>query len=113
VAAKSLERMWNARTLDRIRRAFEAASWPAGWEHGSHTSTSIAYLTPEETTTLAHELFMALDPYRERQFNPSLRPAGAMPVEFSLYAYPREDLAALRMTDTTSEKAENSKETDE
>jgi hypothetical protein len=109
VAAKSLARFWNVQVIDRIRRAFEAASWPVGWEHGSHTSTSILYLTPEETTRLSREMTSILTPYDDRQFNPSLRPAGAMPVQVSLFAFPREDLAALRIAADTSEE----KETDE
>jgi len=115
VAAKELSRVWNVRMLDRIRRAFEVASWPAGWEHASHHSTSIVYLTPEETRQVAHGLFDVLRPYEDRQFDPSQRPAGALPVQFSFFAYPRDDLAALAGSGAAGDDAsdEETEETDE
>jgi hypothetical protein len=95
VAAKTLTNLFHELILDRIRRAFAADSWPAGWEHASHSSTGVFYLTPEETGQVARELREVTKRYQNRRTDPSLRPAGALPVEFTYFGYPRADLAGL------------------
>jgi len=93
--AKALTNLWHELVLDRIRRAFSSSSWPPGWEHASQSSTGVVYLTPEETRRVARELHEVLKRYENRRTDPSLRPAGALPVEFTYFGYPRPDLAGL------------------
>lgn len=102
VAAKSLSRLWHDLILDRIRRAFTAGAWPDGWEHTPQSSTHVVYLTPEETAQVAQAMNEVLDRYNYRRAgaDPSLRPAGALPVEFSFFGYPRTDLAAVESKET-------------
>jgi hypothetical protein len=95
VAAKALTNLFHDRVLDRIRHAFATDSWPAGWDHEAQSSTSIVYLTPEETRQVARELHRVIKAYEDRRVDPSIRPAGALPVEFSYFGYPRPDLAGL------------------
>jgi predicted transcriptional regulator len=104
LAAKSLAQVWHDRVLDRIRRAFDAAAWPAGWEHAPRSSSSVTYLTAGETAQVALEMHAIVDRYKDRRDDPSLRPPGALPVEFTYFGYPRTDLAGLTTID---------KETDE
>jgi hypothetical protein len=40
------------------------------------------------------EISAILRRYQDRRDDPSLRPAGAQPVEFAFFDYPRQDLAA-------------------
>ncbi len=95
LAAEALAQVWYERLLDRIGRAFARNSWPTGWEDAAESSTTVAYLTPEETGQVGKALREVFEPYMDRRFDRSLRPAGALPVEFAVFGYPREDLAAL------------------
>ncbi len=95
VAAEALAQIWHERLLDRIGRAFARNTWPPGWEYAEESSSTVVYLTPEETGQVGKALLEVFEPYLDRRFDPSLRPAGALPVEFALFGYPREDLAAL------------------
>jgi predicted transcriptional regulator len=103
VAAKVLTNMFHELILDRIRRAFTTDSWPAGWEHASQSSSGVFYLTPEETAQVARELHGVVKRYEKRRTDPSLRPAGSIPVEFSFFGYPRPDLAGLSADKETGE----------
>jgi len=98
LAAKALTDLWHERILDRIQRALSANSWPAGWEHAAQSSSGVFYLTAEETVQLARELHKVTMRYEKRRTDPSLRPAGALPVEFTFFGYPRADLAGLPTT---------------
>jgi predicted transcriptional regulator len=102
IAAKSLSRLWRDLVLDRIRRVFAAGDWPDGWEHTPQSSTHVVYLTPEETAQVARAIHEVLDRYNDRRAgaDPALRPAGALPVEFSFFGYPRADLAAVESKET-------------
>lgn len=92
LAAKSLADFFHERVLDRIRHAFAQHARPAGWEHVSESAVHVAYLTPEETEQVAREMSDIMKRYENRRYDPSIRPAGALPVEFSIFGYPRTDL---------------------
>ena len=94
-AAKALSNLFTELVLERIRRAFAADSWPDGWEHTAQSSQAIVYLTAEETAQAARDMGEVLKKYEARRFDPSLRPAGALPVEFARFGYVREDLTTL------------------
>jgi predicted transcriptional regulator len=95
LAAKSLTSLFHDLVLDRIRRVFAADSWPVGWEHAPQSAVTVIHLTPAETTQVARDMHEVLDRYIDRRSDPSLRPAGSMPVEFSFFGYPRTDLTGL------------------
>jgi helix-turn-helix protein len=103
LAAKSLSSLWHDRVLDRIRRVFAADHWPAGWEHTPQSSVSVHYLTPAETAGVAQAMHEVLDQYLDRRDDPSLRPAGSLPVEFAFFGYPRTDLTGLAAGKETGE----------
>lgn len=92
LAAKSLADFWHERVLDRIRLALARHTWPAGWEHETESSVHVAYLTGEETAQVAREMSDIIKRYENRRYDPSIRPAGSLPVEFSIFGYPRTDL---------------------
>jgi predicted transcriptional regulator len=103
IAAKSLTNMFHELVLDRLRRAFAADSWPAGWEHSSHSSTGVFFLTREEAAQVARELHEVTKKYENRRTDPSLRPAESLPVEFTFFGYPRTDLSGLAAEKETDE----------
>jgi hypothetical protein len=51
------------------------------------------FLTPEETVHLRREMRRLLEPYEARKSNPALRPPGALPVEWSVFAVAVAELA--------------------
>lgn len=64
-------------------------SWPESWRKAAVDSEFGFWLTPEELEALGSELLERLLPlHRERLADPSLRPAGALPVELLLLGYP-------------------------
>jgi hypothetical protein len=88
MAARALGEMWRERWLDRIRRAFSHGSWPVGWEDAVRASRSVRFLTPEEASQVGDEIWQIFRRYKDRQYDPSLRPAGALPVEFTFFGFP-------------------------
>ena len=101
-AAEVLEQVWLDRSLARARHGFTAlARWPKGLEDSLGAMTSRLYVTAAEADELYAEIsgvFERLAGMRNRfadRRDPALRPAGAMPVEFVLMAYPILDLPPL------------------
>jgi hypothetical protein len=94
VAATALGEVWLDSWLTRIRKVFGGRLWPAAWEDASYSSQSMVFLTPDEAVALQAEFRAIIDQYLPRRTDPSRRPAGALPVEISTFAYPRQDLAA-------------------
>jgi len=94
VAANALEQVWIDRQLARIRATL-AADRPPEWSAMTTAHQSILFLTPAEAQALQDEFHTMFLRYTERGRNPSLRPAGALPVEFNVFGFLREDLAAL------------------
>lgn len=66
--------------------------WPAGWRDNSGLGRSTIYLTEDELAALVAAFEKLIGDYvEERPLDDlSSRPAGAMPVEFSLFAIPLE-----------------------
>jgi len=104
VAAGALEQVWMDRWLARVRDAFSTRGWSPEWEEASGSSQILTFLTPDELKTMRDEIIAIITRHLdERRVDPSSRPAGAMPVEFVNFAYPRQDLAALLSADDSSE----------
>jgi hypothetical protein len=100
VAAGALEQVWHDRLLARIRDVFANRRWSPEWEDAAGSSTTMAFLTPEELRTVQDEISTILARHwDERRRDPAQRPAGALPVEIVSFAYPRQDLAAPLPTD--------------
>jgi predicted ArsR family transcriptional regulator len=95
LAADALGQVFIDRLLGRIRSAFAAKAWPAEWESAVQSSQALVFLTPRELEEASDELLAIINRYVGRRENPQARPAGALPVEFGVFAYPRHDLAQL------------------
>ena len=94
-AAEVLDEFWITRTLDRANAALRRKrSWPAEWLGQLGESQSIRYVTPAEAQEMQELLMAALNRYRDRNADPSLRPPGALPVEYLVLSYPLLDLAS-------------------
>jgi predicted transcriptional regulator len=95
VAAGALGQVWHDRVLARIRDVFANRRWSPEWEDAAGSSTTLAFLTPQELQTVQDEISAILARHRDdRRRDPAQRPAGALPVEIVAFAYPRQDLAA-------------------
>ncbi len=88
LAAGELTRLWLERWIDRARSYFNVRNEMTGWEEASGWSNRHVFLTPEETTRLREEMRRLLDRYEDRLADPALRPAGALPVEWTIFAAP-------------------------
>ena len=103
VAAEALEGVWLDRWLGSIRRAVVGRSWPPEWEEAALASQSLVFLTAEETTQVGSEIRAILGRYLDRRTDPSARPPGALPVEVTVFGYPREDLSGPASKEETDE----------
>ena len=56
VAAGALEQVWHDRVLARIRDVFVNRRWSPEWEDAAGSSTTLAFLTPEELQTVQDEI---------------------------------------------------------
>ncbi len=92
VAADALGGVWLDSWLGRIRKVVGSRRWPADWEEPSGSIQSIVFLAPDEAIAIREEFRVLVDRYMPRRDDPSLRPAGALPVEISTFYFPREDL---------------------
>jgi predicted transcriptional regulator len=88
LAAGELTRLWLERWIDRARSYFNVRNEMTGWEEASGWSNRHVFLTPEETTRLREDMRRLLDRYEDRLSDPALRPAGALPVEWTIFAAP-------------------------
>ena len=113
MAAKALGQVWHERWLERIRHVFTSEAWPPGWEDATQSSRSVQFLTSDEAVRVAREMRAILDRYKDRQDNPALRPAGALPVEFVTFGYPLAELAGLSLPGTVPSEDAAAGEPDE
>jgi hypothetical protein len=88
LAADELGRLWLERWIDRARRHFSSRIDLPGWDEASGWSNSHVFLTPEETARLRGEMRRLLNRYEDRLADPALRPEGALPVEWTIFAAP-------------------------
>jgi hypothetical protein len=94
LAADELSRLWFDRWVDRTKRLLGSREKP-GWEEASGWTGRHLFMTPDETARLRVELSQLLDRYEGRRADPSLRPEGALPVEWTIFTAPWPDEAAL------------------
>jgi predicted transcriptional regulator len=107
IAAGALARVWQGRSLERIRNALLADSWPEGWDDAVRASDSIRFLTVEEAVQVGDEMRQILDRYIGRREDPASRPAGALPVEVAFYVFPVTELADLSASAAAPRKGDN------
>jgi predicted transcriptional regulator len=93
LAAYTLAEVWLDRMLNRIRRILSRDSWPDGWADAVRANRNVQFLTSEETRQVADEIQEILRRYEDRQDDPSLRPAGALPVEITFFDFPLTELS--------------------
>jgi DNA-binding transcriptional ArsR family regulator len=96
IAATTVARLFRERQLDRYRTWLETnATYPLQWREAAGDSELVFYMTAEELRQLNEELRDLVGPrFRERLTDPSLRPAGAVPVEMLIFSYPIRPPAA-------------------
>ena len=94
LAAAELTRYWFEHWVDRTRRTLGSANLLLGWEEASGWTGSHVFLTAEETVRLRGEMRRLLSPYEDRLANPGLRPEGALPVEWTIFAAPVPEAAS-------------------
>jgi len=90
IAAAALAGLMRERQLQRYRTWLDTrASYPREWRQAANEGDYLFWLTPAELTELNSELSeMLIARARERLTDPGARPAGALPVELLLLAYP-------------------------
>ncbi|HEX3513927.1 MAG TPA: helix-turn-helix domain-containing protein [Trebonia sp.] len=88
LAADELGRLWLERWIDRARGYFAARNDLPDWDEASGWTSRHVFLTPEETVRLREEMRRLLNRYEGRLADPALRPAGALPVEWTVFAAP-------------------------
>lgn len=89
IAARALGRMLRDRYFDRLQEFYEArADYPPRWQEVTGASQFVLHLTPDELRAIDEEITAILDRHRDRMADPDRRPAGSLPVEVLLFAYP-------------------------
>jgi hypothetical protein len=92
-AAGALSLTWLDHWMERARQVFGSSDHLPGWEHAAGWSRSAVFLTPEETADLRGQMRRLLEKYESRKSSPALRPPGALPVEWTVFAAPVHELA--------------------
>ena len=93
LAADALSVAWFEHWVERVRRTYPGNARMPGWEHASNMTDRAVFLTAEETEQVHREMLEIIDRYASRQRDPSLRPAGALPVEVLVFTSPLTDFA--------------------
>jgi len=88
LAADELGRLWFERWAERARHQFGSRAELPGWSEASGWTSRHVFLTPEETARLREDMRQLLNGYEDRLSDPALRPAGALPVEWTIFAAP-------------------------
>jgi hypothetical protein len=91
LAAEELGRTILDRWLARAREVYGSASRVPGWEDAAGYSLQYVFLTAGETDNLRAEIGRLIGRYEGRYSDPSLRPEGAAPVEWTVFASPVEE----------------------
>jgi hypothetical protein len=95
LAADALSHVWLDRWMDRARRAYGATDPAPDWERAKQWSRSARFLTPQEAEQVTLEVRQILDRYQDRDRDPSLRPATALPVECAYFTFPITEFAGI------------------
>jgi hypothetical protein len=93
LAADELGRFWLERWIDRARRVYGSRNELPGWDEATGWTNTHVFLTAEETSKLRGDVRRLLKRYEDRLANPALRPEGALPVEWTVFASPAPELA--------------------
>jgi hypothetical protein len=93
LAADALSLAWFEHWVERKRRTYGSSAHLPGWEHAANMTHRALFLTAEETEQVNREMLEIIDRYQDRQRDPSLRPAGALPVEVAVFTSPLTDFA--------------------
>jgi Helix-turn-helix domain len=113
LAAGALSRLWLERWMERARGVFESDTFLPGWEHATGWSQNAVFLTPEETQELRWQIRDLLIRYEPRKADSSLRPAGALPVEWMTFASPMAELVETVQAQAQEAAEAQARETDE
>ena len=103
IAAGALGSVYIERGVERARGVFGSRERLPGWEHATQMSRSAVFLTPEETVQLAGVFREIIDRYRGRERDPSLRPAGGLPVEVAFFTSPLTEFSGLKQADESQD----------
>jgi predicted ArsR family transcriptional regulator len=92
LAAEATAVIWVDRWLTRAReRLMRTFGYPAEWQGASVASQNDLYLTAAEAKDLNEAMRALIEPYRDRQHDASLRPAGSTRYELLVFGYPLSD----------------------
>jgi Helix-turn-helix domain len=93
-AAGALGTFWLEQWIERARQVYGTHVTPMpGWEHATGWSRNANFLTAQEALDLDRQIQALLRQYEPRKSDPSLRPPGALPVEWSVFHAPIAELA--------------------
>lgn len=90
LATNAVVRLFRERQFARYQAWLETQhAFPPAWRKAAGDSSYLFYLTADELKQLNEELNLLLGPrFMERITDPARRPAGSVPVELTLLAYP-------------------------
>jgi len=90
IASRTLAQMYRERSFARYRTWMESqASFSPEWRKAAESSEYVFYLTADELAELNQEMTTILiNRYLERLNDPTLRPAGSVPVEMLVMSFP-------------------------
>ena len=94
-AAGALSLAWLELWIERARQVFGSSSFLPGWEDATGWTRKGVFLTPEEALDLRGQMRRLLEPYEGRKSDPALRPPGALPVEWTVFAAPVPELVGF------------------
>jgi DNA-binding transcriptional ArsR family regulator len=89
LAAGALSELVWGRLLDRARAVLAGRPrFSAEWQAITSAAETVAYVTPEEAQRFTSDMWALIGRYQNRLEDPSLRPAGSLPLEILLVTYP-------------------------
>jgi predicted ArsR family transcriptional regulator len=92
LAAEAVAAIWIDRWLDRARqRLARAFDYPEEWQDAAVASESYTYLNADEAKDLNEAFHRLIEPYRDRQYDASIRPPDSERYEVLFFGYPLDD----------------------
>ena len=89
IAARGLDRMLREQYFQRLAAFYESRSgYPLAWQEVTGGSQALLHVTPEELKGIDEQFMALLAPFIDRALDPAERPAGSLPIEVLLFAYP-------------------------